>query len=791
MKTLRLLLPALLLAFSVNAQNCFWSYSQSPGTPAVVFQLTTPFSPNQYYATWNFGNGTTGFSAPQGAVTAIYQMPGIYGACVNIIDSITGNTVCTFCDTVVVTGTTNNCFFTSSWVPGTNTVWQFSGSPAYSSSTLQWSFGDGTGGTGNSPQHTYNAPGAYVVCMNEINPNGVTVCTYCDSIYVSGTGGSCQANFTYGQAGSTFSFISAVSGGQAISYSWNMGNGFTSTLPSVTYTYPNPGSYLVCLTITTASGCTDTYCQQVLIPSTNNCQISIIPDTTQQNSYYFQTNASSMLNTISWSFGDSTTAIGANVMHTYAVPGTYTVCVTETAPNGTVVCTNCSVITVGGAPNCTYSSSPIPGANLAMQFTAPVTPGVLYNWNFGDGSSTVVSASNAVSHIFPAPGVYQVCLSLSQAGNTVCTWCDTVMVQGGSGCVFSYTASNPSNPYSILFAGPGYPNATYIWSWGDSTTTTTTQGPSVIHTYAQPGTYQVCLQITANGAVICTACQSVTVSGGNTNCQADFVSVSVGLQAYFIDQSAVPSNALTSYFWTFGDGNTSSLRFPNHQYSNPGWYGVCLSITTGNCSSVHCDSIFIDTAVVVPVNCNSFFLFTQTAPYNIVAVNLASGINLAFNWDFGDGSTSNMAYPSHQYASTGNYQICLTVSDANGCVSTYCDTLTVDSMGNIVYKGSMAGFTLNVLPPNLLGSAGTAEVNLLSGNPYPNPASDRLNLVLHPALAGTVTARVYSLDGRMLSSAVLQVSNPVLNVKSLPSGMYLLELNSTEGLRQNLPFIKE
>ena len=781
------------LSYPCNgASSCSFTYSQSPGTSAVIFYLSSPFSNQTHYAVWNFGNGTTSstaYSSPQGAITALYNTPGIYGACVDIIDSLTGNTVCTYCDTVVVAGSTNNCYFSASPVPGTNTSWSFSGVPSYSTSTLQWSFGDGSSGNGNSPSHTYGSPGAYVVCMYEVNPNGVTVCSYCDSIYVSGVG--CQANFTYGQQGNTFSFIPSVTGGPVSSYLWSFGNGMTSTLPTVTYSYNAPGTYVVCLTIATASGCVDSVCQVVTVPQSTNCQISIIPDTSQANSYYFQTTSNaSMLNVFSWNFGDGTTGNGFATSHTYANPGTYNVCVTETTQNGVVVCTSCMALVVGGGGvSCTFASSSIQGVPGGMLFTTPSVPGVLYNWDFGDGSPTVVSTSNSVSHNFSNTGFYNVCLTLTQAGNTVCTYCDSVYVQGGANCNFSWTQAGPANPLSLLFAGPSYPNATYIWSWGDGTTSTTVQGPSIIHTYAQAGTYQVCLQITSNGAVVCTSCMMVTVAGGSPSCQADFVSVSVGLQAYFIDQSIVSPNTPIFYSWNFGDGNTSTLQFPNHQYSAPGWYNPCLVITNGNCTSIYCDSIFIDTAVVLPVNCNSFFVFTQTAPYNIVAVNLASGVNLSFNWDFGDGTTSSAAYPSHQYSSTGSYLLCLTVSDPTGCTDTYCDTLTVDSTGNIVYRGASAGFVLNVLAPNQL--TGVEEPAFQVGALYPVPAREQLTFSLDANAGNRYTCFIRSIDGRLQMSTNLTNGTHNLDIANLASGVYLLEVNGPDGSLQTKRFIKE
>lgn len=871
MKNFFTILIAIVISTATWAQNCYWTSSNLPTQPGLVtFSSTSTFSSSQYFAYWNFGNGQTVYSPPQGSVSILYNSAGNYWVCLNIIDSLTGNTVCTYCDTLTIGTQTNNCFYTASPVAGTNTAWSFSGSPAYSTSTLQWNFGDGTSGTGLSPTHTYATPGTYYACMNEVNPNGVLICSYCDTIFVSGTG--CQANFTYGQQGNTFSFIPAVTGGPVASYVWYFGNGATSNSPSVTYTYPTAGTYQVCLTITTQSGCTNTVCQTITVPP-SNCLITYIPDSSQANTFYFQANPSSVFNNVQWTFGDGTSGTGSFIQHTYPGPGTYTACAMEVMPSGSVICSSCVNVVIPFGVNCNYSASPIQGVNLGMLFSAPSVPNVLYNWNFNDGTPPVVSSSNSVSHVFTTPGTYNVCLTLSQAGNTICTscqfitvsgsgscqasfsytfnspntlvfsntsssgtnyywnfgdgqtstsyspthmyaqsglylicltmvdsaagcsdtFCDSVYVQGSANCTFSWVSGSPANPLSLLFAAQGYPGATYTWTWGDGTTTTTAQGPSVIHNYSQPGTYQVCLTIAAGGAIVCTNCMMVTVAGPNPSCQADFLSVSVGLQAYFINQSVASSNALISYSWDFGDGNSSTLQFPNHQYSNPGWYNVCLDITNGNCFSTHCDSIYIDTAAVNPINCNAYFVFTQTAPFNVVAVNLASGLNLSFNWNFGDGSTSTAAYPSHQYANTGSYLLCLTVSDPTGCSSTYCDTLTVDSMGNIVYRGITSGFMLNVLAPNQLTSAAGLNEGL---NPiarlFPIPAQNELNLVLGSQMTSNqLQCNVLSVDGRMLMNIPIQSESVKLDISSLQQGIYMLEVISSDKVRHTQRFIKE
>src|SRR5690606_15540869 len=84
-----------------------------------------------------------------------------------------------------------------------------------------------------------------------------------------------------------------------------------------------------------------------------------------------------------------------------------------------------------------------------------------------------------------------------------------------------------------------------------------------------------------------------------------------------------------------------------------------------------CDSII---EIILSVDTSLTANFTKTIDpndsLNLLVTNLATGNNLQYLWDFGDGNTSTQAYPSHIYASIGVYNLCLTVTDSiTGCSS--------------------------------------------------------------------------------------------------------------------------
>lgn len=691
-----------------NTSNPSCSFAYIPGVPPqgsnIISFIGTSNMSNPVY-TWDFGDGSpmvTGPSPQHGYGTA-----GAYNVCVYVSNGVDS---CSDCKMIpVVVGGGNNCSFQAFPDSSNNSFYYFQGVPSGIGTSISWSFGDGSNGFGQFPTHQYTAPGTYQVCMNELDSNGLIVCSYCQAITITGSSvPSCLFTATPSPANPTVVVFNAQAT-PGTTYQWNFGNGqTTSGGPIATAIYNSPGVYNVCL-IVTGGGIVDTCCVSVTVGSTSNCTYTWVADTMNTNTVYFLGTPSSSGTTLVWDFGDSTgTVTGYNPVHNFPGPGTYTVCMMELDTNGTVICQQCQNVTITSNGNCSF----------------------------------------------------------------------TVNAQ-------------PATPFTFNFVANSLIGTTFIWDFGDGTTG---NGQGISHTYTSPGTYTVCLSIGIGGAIVCTGCQTVYVAS-NSWCQASFSSVSLGLNAYFIDQSTIvpitmpPVPPAVNYSWSFGDGNTSNLQFPNHQYAAPGTYLVCLTASTVGCTTTYCDSIVIDTAINNPTTCNAYFVFTQTSPYNVVGVNLASGINLSFNWSFGDGTSSTLPYPTHQYTSTGSYVVCLTVSDINGCSSTYCDTLTVDSLGNVVYRGvTSAGFTLNIVAPNLLGIEDSQPA---IGTIFPVPATEEINIRFTENVKEEVVYNVMSMDGRRILNGQLTGTNATLNIASLQQGIYLLEVITSDGRRDSKYFVKQ
>ena len=132
--------------------------------------------------------------------------------------------------------------------------------------------------------------------------------------------------------------------------------------------------------------------------------------------------------------------------------------------------------------------------------------------------------------------------------------------------------------------------------------------------------------------------------------------------------------------WDFGDGDVSNEQNPLHQFPAPGWYWVCLTVSSPvkECNDIICIRI----QVPQPTNCASTFTWTQSAvfPFTIDFTALPGPDADSLMWDFGDGITATGMNPQHTYADTGSFVVTLTATSYHNtvsCWSVYTDTVKV------------------------------------------------------------------------------------------------------------------
>ena len=578
--------------------------------------------------------------------------------------------------------------------------------------SYQWDFGDGNGSTAQNPSNTYTTYGTFNVTLIATDANGCTD-TLTQNAYVNIN--NITADFTVDTTvtcvGQPLNFTD-LSLGSPNTWTWDFGDGNGSNAQNPSHSYGAAGTYTVSL-IASNGVCGDTLVQTNLIVVDPAPVADLVADTTQGCSVPFTVNFTDLSTggpvAWDWDFGDGNTSNQQNPSHTYANPGTYTVTLTVTGPNGctnTVVFNNYIVIE---EPVADFIGNPLQGCvplpvGFTDQSTSPSDPIVSWQWDFGDGNNSNAQNPN---HTYTATGVYTVTLIITTAGGCTDTLVRPAYVEVGDlpEACFSNNPSTACVGDPINFTDCSTNAMNWFWQFGDGGTSTA-QNPT--YAYGDTGCFTVTLTVDNFG---CTDDTVITNAVCISPPRADFVlnpAVGCGVPhtVTFTDQSILPD----TWFWDFGDGNTSTAQNPVHNYLTTGTFTVTLTVedTVTGCQDQA-------TAVVNVSIPSAAFNAAPTFGCGPLTVNFtdASTANLAaitgWAWDFGDGGTSNQQNPTYTYQTPGIYTVTLTITDANGCTSTVTQNNLVQVIGPDVNFGAdtlagCLGLTVNFTDSTVFGA---------------------------------------------------------------------------------------
>src|SRR4030095_10903719 len=271
-----------------------------------------------------------------------------------------------------------------------------------------------------------------------------------------------------------------------------------------------------------------------------------------------------------------------------------------------------------------------------VQFINNSTNATSYYWSFGDGTND--SQANPL-HTFTAAGTYTVSLNANNRGcrNTL-SFSNYITVNEAT-ANFSFTPDSACIPIPVTFTDLSNNPVSWSWDFGDGTFSVL-QNP--VHNYTTNPTGPITLIMTDNNGCVDTLTQpnvvgvfpDITLSS-NDVCRFEAVNFSTTLNA-------------ASYLWNFGDGTTSTLQNPSHQYSQTGSYNISIScLMNSGCTAVA--NYPTPITVSAPIAAFSSPTVAVCAPSLVSFVNQSTGSSSWF-WDFGDGSNSTAENPSHIYS---------------------------------------------------------------------------------------------------------------------------------------------
>ncbi len=658
----------------------------SPATIRFTDGSTIPNGASITSWLWNFGDGGT---STQRNPTYTYTNLGYYNVTLTVTTS-SGCTVTASADRFirVIGGVKPNFDFSRSQDCSSPVSVNFiNQTVAPGVLQHQWTLGNNTTSTDKNPVTSYNSPGTYNVKL-------VTSSSY-------GCRDSITKPIVFNTTTTDFNTVGSVCVGRDISFTnastpspvsslWDFGDGTSSREINPLKTFTTPGVYTVTLTNNYAE-CTGTVTKNITVTTsptidftadkTGGCQVPVTIRFTDP-----ETNSTGWL----WDFGDGGISNEKNPTHTYTTAGNYTVTlslITAAGCPATVVKTN--FIRIAEPGPLVISGIPAGGCvpftiNPTAAFAGGNDPITSYQWNLGSGGT---STSATPSFTFSTPGTYNLTLRVTTAnGCTKDTTINAAVKAGTKPTVdFSIDKTTGCAGDEYNFTSLATPADEWIWNFGDGASSSD-ENPS--HKYLDTGLLTVQLIAFNNGC-------------SDTLTKADFVTIEAPvalfepiidcnnrLRVQFDNTSITDaSHGVTTYFWDFGNGQTSTAEDPVMTYSGYRKYTVKLVATDPICSyEREVELNLFELANDFTVNKTSI---CRGERFRLSFTGLDPSLVESYSWRIGSGVA---AAGSNNYDTSinvnGSYDVTLTIVDIYGC------TLTRTKTGLINIVGADADFTV-------------------------------------------------------------------------------------------------
>jgi PKD repeat protein len=475
------------------------------------------------------------------------------------------------------------------------------------------------------------------------------------------------------------------------SYFWNFGDGNTQINNADTFTKTFIGSvyqdtsYIIQLISTSANGCKDTTYKTIKVKASAFAKIKlndtlICSNAVNPTKLTILNKSFGSVDTFYWDFGDGTqliTTIDSTINHPYPIEGTYTIILKAT--NSCKTSYDTSKITVQTPPTVNFSKSDSIGCSpLAVSFSNLSTNiyKAKFLWNFGNGSTSNLITPPTVNYLQSRTQDTTYYMSL-----TVSNFCgvyqknDSIKVLPKPISIFLTSADSGCSPLPVYMINQsvGLP-INYKWYFGNGDSSlrfAPLQTPITYRTIDTISYFKIKLIATNTCGidsmekiikVFPNTVKSFFTTSGNAGCE--------GLMVSFYDNST-GGNSIS---WNFGDGITSLLKNPTHQYNKQGTFYAYQYVNNG-CS-------FDTSFVIISVLPNPQFTISKSAPNICIKNPVQFNANLkdsgVITWYFGDGDTSNAFNPIHNYNSSGKKIITVMLkSFYNSCISIKYDTINV------------------------------------------------------------------------------------------------------------------
>jgi len=626
-------------------------------------------------------------------------------------------------------------------VTGTDPTFTFTTTnPNVASAIYSWDFGDGTySSTPLTVSHTYTTNGSFTVTC--FYADSINMCSDFDTIMVtvtSQTGGNCNASFNIGGNGPTFFFTPANTPSSPLGYynfEWNFGDGsatvYTADMNSIQHTYTTNGTYNVQCILFDSIFCSDTVIIPVVVVNAGGpiCDATFAWADSNGTVLFFPFSSDTSL-TYSWSFGDGTSSNAMYPTHQYSPTGSgiYQACLTVTG--ATCTDTYCDSINLNGSPiGCDATFGYYDSVGYLTFFPLFSSASTTYNWTVSTGATSTLENPT----FFLTPGTYNVCLAISDTVNSCTdTVCSSIMVVAPSVDIEGFVImGNTFADSGVVFL------IEYDSVAGTLTAVDTTNLDSMgyyIFTNTSAGNYLVKAALSPNS-----------------------VGYSNYLPTYFaMGSPQIPGGAL---LWNNADYAVS----PSNAF-----YPIDLVAGTNTGGPAFVGGLVSQGANKVGDPMSDILVIVTDMSGNPVAYEYSdnTGNFTIDNLPYG----SYVLYPEVYGKTTTPMNFTLSSSNSN------IDNFKIEVNSQTVVVSTVTG--INPVPE-------FSDVVL-----YPNPVQNELNIDFGKTIAQEITIEMFDVAGRRISVQNVGSTNLVkINTANLNSGVYLIELSSTDG-EQVFKFVK-
>ncbi len=416
--------------------------------------------------------------------------------------------------------------------------------------------------------------------------------------------------------------------------------------------------------------------------------------------YYFMANLNDTNYRYIWTFGDGTGSDARVTFHTFPHTGAYIVCLKVTKKDTTCTQTFCDTIVFGSNITCNaaWTKQKDPAITLKYYFSATLNDtNYRYLWTFGDGTG---SDARLTFRNYAHTGKYYVCLKVMKKDSSCQqTKCDSIKV--GTICTASFTriASNTLARTYSFEANTSDTNYIYKYTFGDGSAAT--YGRFKTHTYANNGTYTVCLTVTRKDSSCAeTQCQTIKIDT-HSPCNANFniiKSDSIGSNPHYVRFADVSPGTHTRCVYNFGDGTSSDNCNPIHYFASLDSKTICLTIYNINsnkdtlCKSTTCKTF--NTGNNKSITCVAVFDYERIGTSsNYRFINHSLGSPLQYRWVFDGGAPVTTTNAEHNFVTPGLHLACLYVVNTldTNCSSSFCVNILFP--GNVTQQQCNADYS--------------------------------------------------------------------------------------------------